>query len=182
MSGLLSRIPQTLSRGVILNGVILNGVTATSVTGTRTQPFSRTSVNQLKEIVHKEKEGVLTIEGVYIKSPREDYLIKTPPVENSKETHKKACPLCRIGPLAYQIKHTDVLILSQFVRPDGQMLPKRISGLCALQQRRMTWLVAMARGAGLMKNCAPRYGWKHFNKYYEEEIIEDFLIGRRMRA
>lgn len=42
----------------------------------------------------------------------------------------------------------DVLILSQFVRPDGCMMPQRITGLCKTQQKRMSKLVSMAHKAG----------------------------------
>lgn len=45
----------------------------------------------------------------------------------------------------------DVLILSQFVRSDGCMLPRRITGLCNIQQKRITTMVAMAQKAGNLK-------------------------------
>lgn len=45
----------------------------------------------------------------------------------------------------------DVLILSQFVRSDGCMLPRRITGLCNVQQKRITTMVAMAQKAGNLK-------------------------------
>lgn len=70
-------------------------------------------------------------------SPREPYLIKT--------SSAHCCSVCDVG---LDIKHTDVLILSQFVRSDGCMLPKRITGLCNKQQKRMSTLVTMAQKAG----------------------------------
>jgi small subunit ribosomal protein S18 len=42
-----------------------------------------------------------------------------------------------------------VLILSQFVRSDGCMLPRRITGLCKIQQKKMSSLVTMAQKAGM---------------------------------
>lgn len=42
----------------------------------------------------------------------------------------------------------DVLILSQFLRADGCMLPRRITGLCKMQQKRIGTMVAMAQKAG----------------------------------
>lgn len=42
----------------------------------------------------------------------------------------------------------DVLILSQFVRTDGCMLPRRITGLCKAQQKRIGTMVTMAQKAG----------------------------------
>lgn len=56
-----------------------------------------------------------------------------------------ACPLCATG---LDVKHTDILILCQFVRSDGCMLPRRITGLCKKQQRRVSTLVTMAQKAG----------------------------------
>jgi small subunit ribosomal protein S18 len=89
----------------------------------------------------------------------------------------KFCPECHLG---LDIKHTDVLILSQYVRPDGCMLPRRITGLCKRQQKRIGTMVTMAQKAGLMINMTPsyckkdpkkRYGMKKFNKYYFEDTI-----------
>lgn len=83
-------------------------------------------------------EGDTTvISAKIVPSEREPYLIK---FENCA-----ACPVCASG---LDIKHTDVLILSQFVRSDGCMLPRRITGLCRTQQKRMSSLVTMAHKAG----------------------------------
>ncbi|KAK7078062.1 Mitochondrial ribosomal protein S18A, partial [Halocaridina rubra] len=56
----------------------------------------------------------------------------------------QACPLCTLN---LDIKHTDVLILSQFLRKDGCLLPRRITGLCNKQQLRLKYLVAMSQKA-----------------------------------
>lgn len=40
------------------------------------------------------------------------------------------------------------MILSQFVRADGCMMPRRITGLCRTQQKIMSKLVSMAHKAG----------------------------------
>lgn len=79
----------------------------------------------------------LTIYGENVPSGREQYLLKN--------DHPTACPVCASG---LDIKHTDILILSQFVRSDGCMLPRRITGLCRTQQKRMSNLVSMAQKAG----------------------------------
>lgn len=91
--------------------------------------------------------------------------------------NQRFCPECTLG---LEVKHTDVLILSQYVRTDGCMLPRRITGLCYRQQRKMGALVTMAQKAGLMPNLAPerskkdpkkRSGWRKFNKYFDEKTI-----------
>lgn len=42
----------------------------------------------------------------------------------------------------------DVLLLSQFIRSDGGMLPRRITGLCAQEHNKITICVQMAHRAG----------------------------------
>lgn len=42
----------------------------------------------------------------------------------------------------------DVLLLSQFVRSDGGMLPRRITGLCLEEHRKIAICVQMAHRAG----------------------------------
>ncbi|RZC34518.1 Ribosomal S18 domain containing protein [Asbolus verrucosus] len=125
---------------------------------------------QLKQLEEAQEGKTLVISAKIIPSEREPYVLK--------KDHSSACPVCASG---LDIKHTDVLILSQFVRTDGCMLPRRITGLCNKQQKRMSILVAMAHKAGLMPNLNPsyskkdpkrRYQWKKFNKYFDESTIK----------
>lgn len=82
----------------------------------------------------------LEISAEYAKSPREHLLLK-----EVVDPGKKFCPKCTLG---LDIKHTDVLILSQYVRSDGCMLPRVYTGLCNVQQKYIGTLVAMAQKAG----------------------------------
>lgn len=125
----------------------------------------------LISVLQKEEGSMTIIEGKYVPSAREPFLIK--PQEESK-----ACPICRLG---VDIKHTDVLIISQFVRSDGCMLPRRITGLCKKQQKRVSNMVSMAQKAGLMSILTPqtskkdpklRKKWKKFNTYFDESTIK----------
>ncbi|KAB0803607.1 hypothetical protein PPYR_00577 [Photinus pyralis] len=124
---------------------------------------------QLKEIQEVQEGKSLIIKGVNVPSGREPFLL---------ETENELCPICSSG---LEVKHTDVLIISQFVRSDGCMLPRRVTGLCRRQQKRMSILVAMAQKAGLMPNLTPatskkdpkkRFGWKRYNKYFDESTIK----------
>lgn len=90
------------------------------------------AVNEVKQ----ENETVISAE--HVDSPRKPYLFP--------KEHADVCPVCSSG---LDLKHTDVLILSQFLRSDGCMLPKRITGLCRVQQRRVATLVTMAQKAGM---------------------------------
>lgn len=88
--------------------------------------------------VNEVKQGDETIiSAEYVDSARKPYVIE--------KEHAGACPLCSSG---LDLKHTDVLILNQFLRNDGCMLPKRVTGLCRVQQRKVSTLVAMAQKAG----------------------------------
>lgn len=114
--------------------------------------------------------------GKYLESPRESLLV--PQIAECRANGTQFCPKCTLG---LDIKHTDVLILSQYVRADGCMLPRRITGLCKRQQKYIGTLVTMAQKAGLMPNIAPenskrdpkkRFGHKKFNRYYDESTIK----------
>ncbi|XP_008564990.1 PREDICTED: 28S ribosomal protein S18a, mitochondrial isoform X2 [Galeopterus variegatus] len=50
----------------------------------------------------------------------------------------------------------DVLLLSQFIRPHGGMLPRRITGLCQEEHRKIEECVKMAHRAGLFPNHRPQ--------------------------
>ncbi|XP_023575335.1 39S ribosomal protein S18a, mitochondrial isoform X2 [Octodon degus] len=50
----------------------------------------------------------------------------------------------------------DVLLLSQFLRPHGGMLPRRVTGLCTEEHRKVEECVKMAHRAGLLPTHRPR--------------------------
>ncbi|XP_012539420.1 39S ribosomal protein S18a, mitochondrial [Monomorium pharaonis] len=128
--------------------------------------LSLSATTHLKQIIEKKEGKVLTIEAVNVPQKKEHLLLKFP---------SNACPLCASG---LDVKHTDVLILSQFVRPNGNMLPRRVTGLCTVQQKRVSVLVAMAQRAGLLPNKFidrdRKYGpaWKRYNTYFDEDTIQ----------
>ncbi|XP_001866038.2 28S ribosomal protein S18a, mitochondrial [Culex quinquefasciatus] len=139
--------------------------------------ISVTAVSNLKEIKEVTQKDSLVISADYVPSPRSNQLIGAVAKLTECGT-SQFCPQCTLG---LDIKHTDVLILSQYLRSDGCMLPRRITGLCKRQQRRMTALVTMAQKAGLMPNINPawskrdpkkRFQWKKNNKYFDESTIK----------
>ncbi|CAG7816036.1 unnamed protein product, partial [Allacma fusca] len=132
----LSRIGQSLAR---LKLPSLSNSTA--VLGNKN--FHISSVCRLKEIHEEEKNGEIIIKGVYVKSPRTDYLIQTPATKTQGECTD--CPICKLG--SVHVKHTDVLILNQFVSSDGRQLPRNVTGLCKYQHKRMEYLIVMSRHA-----------------------------------
>ncbi|XP_078035700.1 mitochondrial ribosomal protein S18A [Augochlora pura] len=130
--------------------------------------ISLSATTYLKEIIEIKDGNNLIIEAA-IKPDERDKLFLKP--------KDGACPICSAG---LNVKHTDVLILSQFLRSDGCILPRRITGLCKVQQKRISKMVLMAQSAGLMPNRCTRgkyYDplnkgkWRKFNTYYDERTI-----------
>jgi len=166
--------------------VILNGIVKKSLIPSLsiTRSISVTSACRLKQInvERDDQKQVVTISGKFEESPNKPFLI--PQVTECKNKGEQFCPECTLG---LDVRHTDVLILSQFVRPDGCMLPRRVTGLCKLQQKRFAAMVTMAQKAGLMMNLTPKYCKKDpkkrfqdkkFNKYYFEETIQCSWLAR----
>ncbi|KAJ8674302.1 hypothetical protein QAD02_005564 [Eretmocerus hayati] len=131
--------------------------------------FSLTGTRNLKEIRETKEGNTITVEGILLPDETKNYL---------KPSEEGACSLCSAG---VDVKHTDVLILQQFLRRDGCMLPRRITGLCKVQQKRVGIMVAMAQKAGLMPNLAPKNSkkdpkrrpmWKRYNTYFDENTIK----------
>ncbi|XP_013145306.1 PREDICTED: 28S ribosomal protein S18a, mitochondrial [Papilio polytes] len=134
----------------------------------------------LKELREHTEGSTLVVEGVTVPSPRTNLLVRAENLagfEPKEGATEKPCYMCSLG---LDVKHTDVLILSQFVRSDGCMLPRRITGLCKRQQKKIGKLVTMAQKAGLMINLTPdncqkdpkkRRLYKKFNTYFDEKTI-----------
>lgn len=123
-----------------------------------------------------QEKDVVTVKGTTVPSGNEKLLL--PEVKECEKNGVRFCPECTLG---LDIKHTDVLILSQYVRKDGCMLPRRVTGLCKRQQKKIGVMVTMAHKAGLMGSLKPsnshkdpekRSGYKKFNKYFYEETIK----------
>lgn len=82
--------------------------------------------------------------------------------------------MCALG---LDVKHTDILIIKQFLDHNAKLYPRNITGLCRWQQRKMKYLAEMATRAGLINSLlrepVPEYqkGWRKFNTYYDEDEI-----------
>ncbi|XP_017891311.1 28S ribosomal protein S18a, mitochondrial [Ceratina calcarata] len=147
---------------------VIRNIGKNVATVTQNRNISLSATSRIKEIIEKKEGKTLTIEAV-IKPDENEKLFLKP--------KNGACPICSSG---LDIKHTDVLILNQFVRSDGCILPRRITGLCKVQQKRISSLILMAQAAGLMLKRAPSGGllnplqrrkWKKFNTYFDERTI-----------
>lgn len=96
------------------------------------------------------------------------------------------CALCTCT-IPVRLSYRDVLILEQFMREDGTVLPKELTGLCKGQQLRLERCVMQvssflfaktssfkAHWAGLFpdKTIADfdRAGYKRFNRYWDDDM------------
>jgi small subunit ribosomal protein S18 len=111
------------------------------------------SAHKIKEIVVNEDKSnkLITIEGKYLD---EIELTKTQ-VLKLPDDHKTRCVFCKLEKENIYVQYTDVLVLRQFLREDGTVLPKKITGLCKKQQRKLYVLAKHAAIAGLILNLQP---------------------------
>ncbi|XP_018401430.1 PREDICTED: 28S ribosomal protein S18a, mitochondrial isoform X2 [Cyphomyrmex costatus] len=126
--------------------------------------ISLSATTHLRKIIEKKDDKVLTIEAVRVPQEKEHLLLKL---------NSNACPLCATG---LDVKHTDILILKQFLRSNGTVLPRRVTGLCKVQQNKISILVTMAKRAGLLpdrmsKQILATEKWRQYNTYFDEATI-----------
>nr|XP_025978717.1 39S ribosomal protein S18a, mitochondrial isoform X2 [Dromaius novaehollandiae]XP_025978718.1 39S ribosomal protein S18a, mitochondrial isoform X2 [Dromaius novaehollandiae] len=107
----------------------------------------------LREVVEVTEGNTTTIEGRII----EDAEVPTPPNPSGQ------CPICRWN-LKHKYNYVDVLLLSQFIRSDGGMLPRKITGLCLEEHKKIAVCVQMAHRAGLLPNHRPLLPEGHIPK------------------
>uniref|UniRef100_A0A3Q4IAP3 Large ribosomal subunit protein mL66 n=1 Tax=Neolamprologus brichardi TaxID=32507 RepID=A0A3Q4IAP3_NEOBR len=79
------------------------------------------------------------------------------------------CPIYRWN-LQNKYNYTDVLLLSQFIRSDGGMLPRRVTGLCPEEHRKIAICVQMAHRAGLLPDHKPKLPEDHVPKRPKPEL------------
>ncbi|XP_042370835.1 39S ribosomal protein S18a, mitochondrial-like [Plectropomus leopardus] len=104
-------------------------------------------------VVEKKEGTTTTIEGKIVEVPA----APQPPNPAAK------CPIYRWN-LQHKYNYTDVLLLSQFIRSDGGMLPRRITGLCTEEHRKIAACVQMAHRAGLLPDHRPKLPEGHVPK------------------
>ncbi|XP_029984968.1 large ribosomal subunit protein mL66 [Sphaeramia orbicularis] len=107
----------------------------------------------IRQVVEKREGNTITIEGKTVETPA----APEPPNPAAK------CPIYRWN-LQHKYNYTDVLLLSQFIRSDGGMLPRRITGLCAEEHRKIAICVQMAHRAGLLPDHRPKLPEGHVPK------------------
>ncbi|XP_055046261.1 large ribosomal subunit protein mL66 [Misgurnus anguillicaudatus] len=125
----------------------------------------------LRHVV-EQKEGKTTIiEGVI--EPTSE--VPQPPNPTAK------CPIYRWN-LQNKYNYTDVLLLSQFIRSDGGMLPRRITGLCAHEHTKIAICVQMAHRAGLLPDHRPRLPEGHVPKPKPNPPLNRYLTRYSVKS
>ncbi|XP_006148581.1 39S ribosomal protein S18a, mitochondrial isoform X3 [Tupaia chinensis] len=106
----------------------------------------RLSARGFREVVEIQEGKTTILEGRITGTPKES---PDPPNPSGQ------CPICRWN-LKHKYNYEDVLLLSQFIRPHGGMLPRKVTGLCQEEHRKIEECVKMAHRAGLFPNHRPR--------------------------
>ncbi len=60
----------------------------------------------------------------------------------------RPCPITHAG--IEEINYKDIELLKMFITEKGKIIPKRISGLSARAQKKLTWAIKRARNAALL--------------------------------
>ncbi|KAF5394288.1 28s ribosomal protein s18a mitochondrial [Paragonimus heterotremus] len=101
------------------------------------------SANRMKKEIRCSVENNRTIiEGVHVPSERADKVVRLDGFGDPRDTD----PISRLN---LNLAHTDVRILSQFLRPDGTVLPRSVSGISLRSQLYIELLIERAKKAGM---------------------------------
>ncbi|XP_059213175.1 39S ribosomal protein S18a, mitochondrial [Centropristis striata] len=113
----------------------------------------------IRQVVVKQEGKTTTIEGDILDVPAGPQ----PP------NPAALCPIYRWN-LQHKYNYTDVLLLSQFINSNGGMLPRRITGLCLEEHRKIAICVQMAHRAGLLPDHRPKLPEGHVPKRPKQQL------------
>ena len=147
--------------------------------------FSTSSNLNIREIKLSEtpdaKTGKrnITVEGIVTENSGNIIAVPTFNKANNCDNVSEGChPLCRFN-FVHEIKHTDILILRQFMDNAGKVINRDVTGLCRRQHIRISKLIKMAAKAGLFpadkdmfKNEKQIVPGARFNSYWDECSID----------
>ncbi|KAG5847157.1 39S ribosomal protein S18a, mitochondrial [Anguilla anguilla] len=106
--------------------------------------FENVQSRGIRQVVENRDGNTTIVEGRIVVSPER---LQPPNPEGD-------CPICQWN-LNNKYNYTDVLLLSQFIRSDGGMLPRRVTGLCSTEHKKVSICVQMAHRAGLLPDHKP---------------------------
>ncbi|KAL7674697.1 hypothetical protein ACOME3_000973 [Neoechinorhynchus agilis] len=115
-----------------------------------------------KLIATKTEAGVTIIEGRHVQ-PKNVLKLEGP---------EEVCSWCKLERKGVVVQHTDVLILNQYIRKNGTVLPRSATGLCWRQYKKLMTIVKHAYKAGLFPRTV-KPGWEKFNSFWTDyEILK----------
>ncbi|KAL3090241.1 hypothetical protein niasHS_006693 [Heterodera schachtii] len=133
--------------------------------------FSSTVPRFFKQVKHTVQDNVTTIELVDVPIASTHRELKESAATQSKTPDDCSCVLCKIPT---SISYKDVLILEQFMRLDGTVFPRQLTGLCHDQQQRLERCVMQAHWSGLFPDRTipefDRAGYKRFNRHWDDDL------------
>jgi small subunit ribosomal protein S18 len=130
--------------------------------------ISLTSVNSLKKIekhIESAKKTII-IEGKYLddQTTASDNLLKT--IKESRPSNQRSvtgdteivqsCSFCHLEKQGIFVQYYDLPVIRQFLKDDGTVLHRKITGLCKRQQKKLLVLVKQAKYAGLIMGLQPK--------------------------
>lgn len=118
----------------------------------------------LRQVVEEQEGDTTAIEGKILDTSA----APEPPNPAAK------CPIYRWN-LQHKYTYTDVLLLRQFIRSDGGMLPRRITGLCTEEHRKIVVCVQMAQRAGLLPDHKTKIPEGHVPKKKNKPTLNSYL-------
>ncbi|XP_064412639.1 39S ribosomal protein S18a, mitochondrial isoform X2 [Latimeria chalumnae] len=113
-----------------------------------------------KQIIEVKDGNTTIIEGKLVEDVKK---VPEPPNPSGQ------CPICKWN-LKHKYNYTDVLLLSQFIRSDGGLLPRRLTGLCYEEHKKIEVCVQMAQRAGLLPDHKPQLPEGHIPKRPKQQL------------
>ena len=152
-----------------------------SVKLNNTLKFAQSAMTKLKKIEKVVDKKKIVISGVYPTkqeqtstdlpaNPSLNTLLNIKQSNSKVSAHVSPCVLCNLEKEDIYVQYTDVLVLRQFLKDDGTVLSRAVTGLCKEQQKKVNVLVKYAKEAGLIK-CGtegsndPKKLNRYFDKY-----------------
>jgi len=161
MTAMMSLVPNMLPR---FSSIVL-----------RSTRLLSTSPNMLmKDIKHTEEGNKIVVEGIKVSETSTNTALTA---SGCGSGQANCHPFCN-SPIVGQVKHTDVLILDQFVDSKGQMYSQEDLEICPRQWTRLHKLVQMCQRAGLMPGKefyakdVRNTKWGSQNSYWNETTID----------
>lgn len=115
---------------------------------TLNRQFHLATLKQIKSIekIDDKKSNTLIIEGKYIQEDDKNLL------RYDSNNNNNVCSFCKLEKLGIYVQHQDVLVLRQFLKDDGTLLPRKVTNLCNKQYKKLRAIVKHAKNSGLLMN------------------------------